>query len=160
VRKVTRIHDFQTHNLALVKSYTQFAVSLGTDGEILSQGTLVDALVQNQSLLVKAALDHELIEKAQQEMKAGSPVPVGTASGKLVVEEEIDIGRVSWPSSMLPFPACQCSIAEDCRSASLPPRIGWWPSVSFLSCLHPRPFPFKFFYKLSNMVSRTMGRAV
>ncbi|KAJ7868848.1 P-loop containing nucleoside triphosphate hydrolase protein, partial [Mycena leptocephala] len=90
-----------THNLALVKSYTQFAVSLGTDGEILSQGTLVDALVQNQSLLVKAALDHELIEKAQQEMKAGSPVPVGTASGKLVVEEEIDIGRVSWPSMRL-----------------------------------------------------------
>ncbi|KAF7377593.1 p-loop containing nucleoside triphosphate hydrolase protein [Mycena sanguinolenta] len=93
-----------THNIALVKPYTQFAISLGSDGKVLSQGSITDALVQDQELLARAALDHEILEKAQQEKNDGPPsLPAKTAkkSGKLVVEEEIDIGRVGWPAMRL-----------------------------------------------------------
>ncbi|KAJ7678094.1 hypothetical protein DFH06DRAFT_975898 [Mycena polygramma] len=93
-----------THNVALVKSHTQFAVSLGPDGRISSQGSIVDALVHDQSLLTQAALDHELLETTQQAKKADSDIASdikSAPSGKLVLEEEIDIGRVSWLSMRL-----------------------------------------------------------
>ncbi|KAF8201224.1 P-loop containing nucleoside triphosphate hydrolase protein [Mycena galopus ATCC 62051] len=75
-----------THNIALVKPYTQFAVSLGPDGKVLGQGSIADAL---------------LLEKAQQEKKAITPLAKAQTSGKLVLEEEIDIGRVGWPAMRL-----------------------------------------------------------
>ncbi|KAJ7233850.1 P-loop containing nucleoside triphosphate hydrolase protein [Mycena haematopus] len=95
-----------THNIALVKPYTQFAVSIGSDGKISSQGSIADALVQDRSLLVRAAVDHEILEKAQQEKKDASPslsAKTAQMSGKLVVEEEIDIGHVGWPATRLYF---------------------------------------------------------
>ncbi|KAJ7489333.1 P-loop containing nucleoside triphosphate hydrolase protein [Mycena latifolia] len=95
-----------THTVALVRPYAQFAVSLGQDGKISSHGSIADALAQNHSLLVQAALDNELLEKGpEKERKQNhSPAPTDTKpppSGKLVMEEEIDIGRVSWPSMRL-----------------------------------------------------------
>ncbi|KAJ7088653.1 multidrug resistance-associated ABC transporter, partial [Mycena epipterygia] len=91
-----------THNIALVKPYTQFAVSLDQDGHISSQGSIADALIKDNSLLVKAALDHELLEKEGKKVDSPAPADAKTSpSGKLVVEEEIDIGRVSWPSMRL-----------------------------------------------------------
>ncbi|KAJ7705435.1 P-loop containing nucleoside triphosphate hydrolase protein [Mycena rosella] len=97
-----------THNVALVKPYAQFAVSLGQDGRIASQGSIDDALVHNSSLLNQAALDNELLEKGKEMEKEGknndSPAPTDTkspSSGKLVVEEEVDLGRVGWPSMRL-----------------------------------------------------------
>ncbi|KAJ7041082.1 P-loop containing nucleoside triphosphate hydrolase protein [Mycena alexandri] len=92
-----------THNVALVKPYAQFAVSLGPEGKVLSQGSIADALVQDHSLLAQVALHNELVEKAELEkkVKADSTVPADTSSGKLVLEEEIDIGRVGWPATRL-----------------------------------------------------------
>ncbi|KAJ7768239.1 multidrug resistance-associated ABC transporter [Mycena metata] len=87
-----------THNVALVKPYAQFAVSLGPEGKVLSQGSIADALVPDHSLL-----RNELLEKADKEVKADSPAPTlpTKPSGKLVLEEEIDIGRVGWPAMRL-----------------------------------------------------------
>ncbi|KAJ6598427.1 P-loop containing nucleoside triphosphate hydrolase protein [Mycena vulgaris] len=97
-----------THNVALVRPYTQFAVSLGPDGQILSQGSIADALVEDHSLLMQAALDNALLERGKEKENGGenngSPTPTvkkPPTSGKLVVEEEIDIGRVSWLSMRL-----------------------------------------------------------
>ncbi|KAJ6466832.1 multidrug resistance-associated ABC transporter [Mycena sanguinolenta] len=93
-----------THNIALVKPYTQFVVSLGSDGKVSSQGSIADALVQDRSLLARVALDHEILEKAQEEKNHGTPAlsaKTAKKSGKLVVDEEIDIGRVGWPAMRL-----------------------------------------------------------
>ncbi|KAJ6611201.1 hypothetical protein B0H10DRAFT_2165893 [Mycena sp. CBHHK59/15] len=90
-----------THNVALVKPFAQFAVSIGMDGRISGRGSIADGLVQDHSLLAQAVQDHELLENVKG---VDTPPPAETkpqASGKLVVAEEIDIGRVSWASLRL-----------------------------------------------------------
>lgn len=160
----TGIHDPQTHNVALVKPYTQFAVSLAQDGKILSQGSIADALVHDRALLARAALDNELLEMAKQpDAKESDASHVQTdtkaaSSGKLVVEEEIDIGRVSSQSSMLRSRGL-CH-TDDCGSSSVPPRTGWRSSLAFFPCLYPGTLSLEFFFELSDMVSWTMGSAV
>ncbi|KAJ7750388.1 hypothetical protein DFH07DRAFT_1062096 [Mycena maculata] len=90
-----------THNVALVKPYAQFAVSLSQDGQITSQGSIADALISDRALLARAALENELLEMQKEKNGKGAPAAKETkppSSGKLMVEEEIDIGRVSWSS--------------------------------------------------------------
>ncbi|KAJ7472355.1 hypothetical protein B0H11DRAFT_1867129 [Mycena galericulata] len=95
-----------THNVALVKPYTRFVVSLDQDGQIASQGSIADALLQDRSLLARAALDNELLETVKEKGEKDVDLPAAkttqsTSSGKLVLEEEIDIGNVSWASMNL-----------------------------------------------------------
>ncbi len=77
-----------------------FVVSLGLDGKIASRGTVQDALKNNASLRAEAKKEAEAEKTADHEpadAEDGAPKPEGEApSGKLVVEEELAIGHVSW----------------------------------------------------------------
>lgn len=65
---------------------------MGSDGRILSKGTVSEALAKNRDLALKVADEAKNLE-FQQEIVDESLQP--QASGKLVVAEEIDIGHVS-----------------------------------------------------------------
>lgn len=81
-------------------------VSVGSDGRILSQGTVSEALAKNRDLALQVideaktlTLQEEIIDEALDKSQV---------SGKLVVAEEIDVGHVSWTackwnSSSCPF---------------------------------------------------------
>ncbi|GBE88702.1 ATP-binding cassette transporter abc4 [Sparassis crispa] len=84
-----------THNVALASPISEFAVSLGLDGRIHSQGSLSKALEEDQELSAKFVeelkVEEEIIDehtdaKAQQ------------SDGKLFVSEEIAQGHVGWPA--------------------------------------------------------------
>ncbi|CAL1696210.1 unnamed protein product [Somion occarium] len=91
-----------THNVALATPISDFVVSLGSDGRILSQGSLSTALAKDQQLSAEAAKESEVIEKAEHEVdqETGDKTPK-TTDGKLVTAEEVSEGHVSWSAMKL-----------------------------------------------------------
>ena len=81
----------------MISKVAQYVVSLGLDGRIVSQGTLAEALSHDSKLLAEVAEENEIEEKAGiiDPPEEGKTVP---KEGKLVVAEEVALGRVSWPA--------------------------------------------------------------
>lgn len=90
--------------MALASPIAAFAVALGTDGRILSQGSLSEVLAKD------ATLAEEVIhEQAAIELDASGDIPEAEAlddavaianpkSGTLIIAEELPVGRVGWPA--------------------------------------------------------------
>ncbi|KAJ6498923.1 P-loop containing nucleoside triphosphate hydrolase protein [Mycena sanguinolenta] len=85
-----------THNVVMTSKIAGFVVSLGLDGRVHSQGSISDALEQDELLAKEVSQDRELLEAAEKEI---DPIPTekpAKKDGKLVVAEEIQLGHVSW----------------------------------------------------------------
>lgn len=88
-----------------------FVISL-RDGHIISQGSVSDALKEDQLLNEEfkheeEALELEEAEEAVADEDTSDPVaaPAKAGEGKLVVAEEVAVGHVSWA-------ACACFISQ------------------------------------------------
>lgn len=93
----------QTHNVSLTAPIADFVVSLGSDGQILSQGTMSEALAKSSKLREEAKHEFEVEEKAAEEIDVpalGEEVAKkeDKKDGKLVLEEETAEGHISWQS--------------------------------------------------------------
>lgn len=76
-----------------------FVVSIGQGGQILSQGTLSEALKSNKALLKEAKVEKEEDTKADEIVDdALQKIPEGKG-GKLIVKEKIAEGHVGWSAS-------------------------------------------------------------
>ena len=78
-----------------------FVVSLGQDGEILSQGALSEALKFNEALLKEFKTEKEETTKSDEIVDDVLPEISEGKGGKLIVKEEISKGHVSWTASKL-----------------------------------------------------------
>lgn len=78
-----------------------FVVSLGSDGRVVSQGHISEALARDKNLLKETAENMKGLEKADEEIDATEAKVKG--DGKLMVAEEIQEGHVSWKSLKLFF---------------------------------------------------------
>ncbi|EIW59890.1 multidrug resistance-associated ABC transporter [Trametes versicolor FP-101664 SS1] len=92
-----------THNVAMVSPVADFVVDMGSNGRILSQGSLASALERDSKLLTEVKEERAEIEKAEQEI---APEKVEDAEakptvGKLVVAEEMEDGHVGWSALKL-----------------------------------------------------------
>ncbi|KDR82057.1 hypothetical protein GALMADRAFT_240518 [Galerina marginata CBS 339.88] len=88
-----------THNVSMAAPISDFVVSLGSDGQILSQGTISEALEKNKKLKLEVAKDNEIKEKAEGEIDGAQEAEVRKeAEGKLIAEEESGDGHISWES--------------------------------------------------------------
>ncbi|KAJ7042972.1 multidrug resistance-associated ABC transporter [Mycena alexandri] len=86
-----------TRNIALTRSISQFAVSLGLDGRVMSQGTIHDALKVNEKLSIEASDDQARLESAPDEINTFDiSDKKSSTSGKLIMPEEIVQGNVGW----------------------------------------------------------------
>ncbi|KAL6299635.1 multidrug resistance-associated ABC transporter [Sparassis latifolia] len=93
-----------THNVSMARPIADFVVSLGTDGRILSQGSLSKALEANKKLSAEVVEEIEEIEKAEHEVdQPPNPDIPANADGKLIVAEEISEGHVEWPALKMFF---------------------------------------------------------
>ncbi|KZT18101.1 hypothetical protein NEOLEDRAFT_1152799 [Neolentinus lepideus HHB14362 ss-1] len=96
-----------THNVALASPVANFVVSIGTDGRILSQGTVSDALAKDHKLSKEVAQEEKAMEKVEDEIDsaeqdAGKPDnDAKKDAGKLVVAEEVAVGHVSWSAGLI-----------------------------------------------------------
>ena len=77
----------------MVNPLADFVVSLGTDGQIESQGSISDALSKNSELAEEVKHEEEAMELDEDVDQTESVVE--DAAGKLVVAEEIEEGHVS-----------------------------------------------------------------
>ena len=75
------------------------------DGRIISQGTVSDALAKDKRLAKQ--VENEIVEEATEEVEkdpeAGSTEKPAEGAGKLIVEEEVPVGHVTWAASMLNY---------------------------------------------------------
>ncbi|KAH9886265.1 P-loop containing nucleoside triphosphate hydrolase protein [Cubamyces lactineus] len=95
-----------THNVALVSPIADFVVSVGPNGRILSQGSLLSALEQDSKLMQDLKEEQEEIRKVEGEIDAddedkSEDGPAKLATGKLVVAEEMEDGHVGWSALKL-----------------------------------------------------------
>ena len=82
-----------------------FVVSLGIDGRIASQGSLSTILAGDEKLSAQVAKENEVIEKAEHEIdpEGVDKEAKKNLDGKLIVEEEVPVGHVTWAASMLNY---------------------------------------------------------
>lgn len=87
----------KTHNVTITSPIADFAVSLGSDGRLLSQGTISTVLKVDQFLSAEIELEKKEAEKAEEIVdEVALDVPVKQGAGKLILAEEISEGRVTW----------------------------------------------------------------
>lgn len=88
-----------THNVAMTSSIAEFIVSMGNNGQILSQGSLSKALAKDKKLSKELKEEAKQIEKIEHEVDAVEPAEGNKKTdGKLIVAEEIEEGHVGWPA--------------------------------------------------------------
>ncbi|KAJ7449230.1 hypothetical protein FB451DRAFT_754458 [Mycena latifolia] len=95
-----------THNVAMASKIAHSVVSIGLDGRLHSQGSISDALAADEILAEEVIKDQEILERAEGQIDATIDIPADepkTADGKLIVEEEIEVGRVSWSALNMLF---------------------------------------------------------
>ncbi|KAI0753285.1 P-loop containing nucleoside triphosphate hydrolase protein [Daedaleopsis nitida] len=114
-----------SHNVALTRPIAKLVVALGSDGRIISQGSLDKALKEDHELLEELVTEEEELEKAAEEVD--KPVVDGAEKkdGKLVVAEEIREGLVGWDALRMYF-----------SKTSTGPWIYWTIYISTLTTTH------------------------
>nr|GAT43358.1 ATP-binding cassette transporter [Mycena chlorophos] len=83
-----------THNIALTKDLASFVVSVGLDGRARGEASISAALAHDQVLAEEAIRDEEAVERFDEKIDETTPEPE-KPDGKLIVAEEIEVGRVS-----------------------------------------------------------------
>ncbi|KAG1749648.1 uncharacterized protein EDB91DRAFT_1334077 [Suillus paluster] len=92
-----------THNVAMASSVAHFVVSLGSNGRIVSQGSISEAIAKDHKFAAEMAKEQEVLAK-EAEVVDNPEEPNADAKksdGKLVMSEEIAEGHVSWPAFKL-----------------------------------------------------------
>ncbi|KAJ7720271.1 hypothetical protein DFH07DRAFT_760895 [Mycena maculata] len=86
-----------THNVAMTRKIADVVVSVGSDGRVQSQASISDALAEDEALAEEVSKDQVVLEMAETQIDlAPSADEPKKMDGKLVLAEEIEIGRVSW----------------------------------------------------------------
>ena len=76
-----------------------FVVALGTDGRVSSQGSIANALAHDKKLAAELAKEELELEKAEATVDEQTPEKAPKEDGKLVVEEEVEVGHAGWQAS-------------------------------------------------------------
>ncbi|KAI0782161.1 multidrug resistance-associated ABC transporter [Abortiporus biennis] len=93
-----------THNIALTSPIAEYVIALGSDGRVLSQGSLSNVLAKDQKLSAELAKETKEIAEADKEIDEESPDELAKkVAGKLIVEEEVEMGHVGWTALKLLF---------------------------------------------------------
>lgn len=93
-----------THNILLCKPIADYVISLGRNGKVVSQGTVDEALKKNTSLKAEVEAEEAAMQREEEvEALEGSDdsSTKKPETGKLIVEEEMAIGHVTWASGTL-----------------------------------------------------------
>ncbi|KAK7038087.1 multidrug resistance-associated ABC transporter protein [Favolaschia claudopus] len=88
-----------THNVALAYPIAHFVVTVGSDGKITGQGD-VSEMSKHGTLARQIRKDQQILEKSQQEIdpsesQDANESAVKPADGKLILAEEVQVGRIS-----------------------------------------------------------------
>ena len=82
----------------MTRSLADFAVSIGTDGNIVAQGTVDEVMGVDKNIAKTLKRDEEMIKMTEEQVDKSTAVK---SEGKLIVAEEVELGHIGWPSCML-----------------------------------------------------------
>ncbi|KAF7353370.1 ATP-binding cassette transporter [Mycena sanguinolenta] len=90
-----------THNVALAAPIADFTISIGLNGRIMSQGSVAQALQHDIRLAEEANADLQVMEQvvdaeAVEVAQPADPKPDAKSDGKLILAEEVQLGKVKW----------------------------------------------------------------
>ncbi|EKM51055.1 uncharacterized protein PHACADRAFT_128771 [Phanerochaete carnosa HHB-10118-sp] len=83
-----------THNIALTAPLAKFILSMGPNGSIKSSGVPADVLGTDPELTKEVAHEAEALELDEDEDSVGETSTANPEKGKLIIAEEIALGRV------------------------------------------------------------------
>lgn len=84
-----------THTVALAKTVAAYIVLMNLDGSIQSHGPVAET-IRLQSVSGTATEDVSEEEPEKEDVKAAVEEKVEKKSGKLIIAEEVALGRVKW----------------------------------------------------------------
>ncbi|KAJ7105184.1 hypothetical protein C8R44DRAFT_858596 [Mycena epipterygia] len=90
-----------THNLALTTPITHYVVSLGLDGHARGHDSIASAIATDTFMDQELKRDEQLLDQKVDNIHVSSTAE--TKLGKLIMEEEIQEGHVSWDALKLYF---------------------------------------------------------
>jgi ABC-type glutathione transport system ATPase component len=90
-----------THNIALAGPLASFVVSLGSDGRILSRGSVDDAIARDARLAQTLANEAKALQQDTEGDDLGEEAATRKDDGKLMVSEEVEEGHVGWDTFKL-----------------------------------------------------------
>ncbi|KAG6821932.1 hypothetical protein H0H92_016057, partial [Tricholoma furcatifolium] len=85
-----------THNVAMTRPIASYVVSLAIDGTVHARGSPSEVLSNDTLLAGELAEDEASIATAESEVDLPRPTDEPKLDGKLIVAEEIALGRVGW----------------------------------------------------------------
>ncbi|KAH8072268.1 hypothetical protein BXZ70DRAFT_964229 [Cristinia sonorae] len=87
-----------THNIALARPIAEFVLSMGSNGRVSTQGSLSAVLAQDAELVAELESEEKELEKAEQTVddQVLSDKTKQLKDGKLVLAEELNVGRLKW----------------------------------------------------------------
>ena len=140
-----------------------FVVSLGTDGRIVSQGSLSKVLAKDDKLSKELAEEQAEMAKAEHEVDVVEPDDEAApkkSDGKLIVAEEISEGHISWASCEL-YRSCGIRLVLTCCfSAPVPHEHGWWLHIHLLDCVLRIPWVLRAAERSPDVVAWLLGSAI
>lgn len=90
-----------THNLSLVGKHARKFIHIASDGTISARESLEESVSENPDLVPDVVEEVEAIEKAEELIDDAGVKPTApkNSAGKLVVAEEVALGRVTLRAS-------------------------------------------------------------
>jgi hypothetical protein len=82
----------------MARPIASFVVAMEFDGRVSSQGSIIDALPSDSLLGVKISEEEHDLKKADGETGQSALPREPQTDGKLIVEEEVEQGHISWRS--------------------------------------------------------------
>jgi hypothetical protein len=126
----------QTHNVALAAPIADFTISIGLNGRILSQGSVAEALQHDFKLAeeANAALQvmEQVVDAEPVEVIADTAAADSKTDGKLILAEEVQLGRVKWSAGEWFHAAPQASAHCWFQWVSI---FGVWEALDFTPSL-------------------------
>lgn len=83
----------------MVRPLAEFVVSIGTDGSVVAQGTVLEVLGAADEAVAEILKENEVVTKTT-ENEANKPAPPASG-GKPILAEEVELGHIGWRSRML-----------------------------------------------------------
>ncbi|KAJ3549276.1 hypothetical protein NMY22_g935 [Coprinellus aureogranulatus] len=89
-----------THNIALTRPIADYVVSIGANGQILSRGSVVEA-VELDVQLAKEIETEEITLNEAVDVHTRDDISIEPTIRKLIIPEEVEEGHISWSAAKM-----------------------------------------------------------
>ncbi|KAH9829649.1 uncharacterized protein C8Q71DRAFT_887891 [Rhodofomes roseus] len=90
-----------THNVTLASPIADYVVAVGLDGRVSGEDSIASALEHDSRLAAEVATEGQEVAKGESEVEEIPDEAAQKVDGRLVIEEEVEVGHVGWSAMKL-----------------------------------------------------------